>query len=58
VGTPLQERGLDYWADPLRKQPFEIDGWDHGRGVCFDDPSGHLLEIITRPYESAGTTAK
>jgi len=21
-----------------------------GRGVYFEDPSGHLLEIITRPY--------
>ena len=23
-----------------------------GRGVYFRDPSGHLLEIITRPYGS------
>jgi hypothetical protein len=21
-----------------------------GRGVYFDDPNGHLLELITRPY--------
>jgi hypothetical protein len=23
---------------------------DGGRGVYFDDPSGHIPEIITRPY--------
>jgi catechol 2,3-dioxygenase-like lactoylglutathione lyase family enzyme len=25
-----------------------------GRGVYFEDPDGHLLEIITRPYGSGG----
>jgi hypothetical protein len=25
---------------------------DGGRGVYFDDPAGHYLEIITRPYGS------
>jgi hypothetical protein len=24
--------------------------------VYWDDPDGHLLEIITRPYGSGGTT--
>jgi catechol 2,3-dioxygenase-like lactoylglutathione lyase family enzyme len=51
----IRERGLAYWADPFRKQPGEINGWDDGRGVYFDDPSGHLLEVITRPYGSGGT---
>ena len=36
----------------------EINHWDDGRGVYFDDPNGHLLEIITRPYGSGGTEAK
>ena len=27
---------------------------DGGRGVYFEDPSGHLLEILTRPYGSGG----
>jgi hypothetical protein len=28
---------------------------DHGgRGVYWEDPSGHFLEIITRPYGSGG----
>lgn len=44
--------GLDYWADPGRSAPGEINTHDGGRGVYFDDPDGHFLEIITRPYGS------
>ena len=46
----IRERGLDFWADPGHRQPGEINTHDGGRGVYFDDPSGHILEIITRPY--------
>jgi catechol 2,3-dioxygenase-like lactoylglutathione lyase family enzyme len=31
-----------------------IFGHIRGRGVYFEDPNGHLLEIITRPYGSGG----
>jgi catechol 2,3-dioxygenase-like lactoylglutathione lyase family enzyme len=50
----IQKRGLDYWADPGRKQKGEINRHFGGRGVYFQDPSGHLLEIITKPYGSWG----
>ena len=53
----IEERGLTYWADPSRREAGKINHWDDGRGVYFDDPNGHLLEIITRPYGSAGTEA-
>jgi catechol 2,3-dioxygenase-like lactoylglutathione lyase family enzyme len=53
----IRERGLSYWADPGRREREQINTWDGGRGVYFDDPNGHLLEIITRPYGSGGTTA-
>ena len=53
----IEERGLRYWADPYKGKAGEINRWDDGRGVYFDDPNGHLLEIITRPYGSAGTEA-
>lgn len=46
----IRERCVDYWADPGRRQPGEINRHDGGRGVYFRDPNGHLLEIITRPY--------
>jgi catechol 2,3-dioxygenase-like lactoylglutathione lyase family enzyme len=51
----IRERGLPYWADPFRKKRGEINNWDDGRGVYFDDPNGHLLEVLTRPYGSGGT---
>jgi catechol 2,3-dioxygenase-like lactoylglutathione lyase family enzyme len=50
----IRARGLPYWADPFRRQPGEINTHDGGRGVYWDDPSGHNLEIITRPYGSGG----
>jgi catechol 2,3-dioxygenase-like lactoylglutathione lyase family enzyme len=56
VFARIRERNLPYWADPGRRRRNEINGWDDGRGVYFDDPSGHLLEVITRPYGSGGTT--
>ncbi len=47
-------RGQDvpYWADPGQTQSGEINRRDGGRGLYFEDPDGHLLEIITRPYGS------
>lgn len=50
----VRGRGLAYWADPARTRPDEINHHDGGRGVYFEDPSGHLLEVITRPYGSSG----
>lgn len=52
----IQAQGLTYWADPGRSQKGEINRHDGGRGVYFQDPSGNLLEIITRPYGSGGLT--
>ncbi len=52
----VRERNLSYWADPSRSEAGRINTWDDGRGVYFDDPNGHLLELITRPYGSGGTT--
>lgn len=48
----IQERKLDYWADPAHSRPSEINRNDGGRGVYWNDPNGHYLEIITRPYGS------
>ena len=46
----VKARGLEYWADPGKKQRGAINSHFGGRGVYFEDPGGHLLEIITRPY--------
>lgn len=50
----IRERGLAYWADPARRLSGEISRNDGGRGCYFEDPDGHFLEIITRPYGSGG----
>jgi hypothetical protein len=36
----IAARAILYWADPGHDQPGEINTWDGGRGVYFDDPSG------------------
>jgi catechol 2,3-dioxygenase-like lactoylglutathione lyase family enzyme len=46
----IEARKLDYWADPFRQRPGEINRSDGGRRVYFDDPSGHFLEVLTRAY--------
>ncbi|ARX86076.1 MULTISPECIES: VOC family protein [Streptomyces] len=48
----IKERGLTYWADPYHTQENQINTNDGGRGVYWDDPDGHKLEIITRAYGS------
>jgi catechol 2,3-dioxygenase-like lactoylglutathione lyase family enzyme len=48
----IREGHLKYWADPGQKQEGRINHHFGGRGVYFEDPSGHILEIITRPYGS------
>ncbi len=46
----VKAKGLPHWADPFHRVPDEINTNDGGRGVYWDDPDGHILEIITRPY--------
>jgi catechol 2,3-dioxygenase-like lactoylglutathione lyase family enzyme len=48
----IRAKDLPYWADPHHDSPGTINTRDGGRGVYFDDPNGHALEIITRPYGS------
>jgi catechol 2,3-dioxygenase-like lactoylglutathione lyase family enzyme len=38
------------WADPRRRIPDAINHHYGGRGLYFDDPDGHLMELITTPY--------
>ncbi len=50
----IRARDLTFWADPMASRPGEINTNDGGRGLYFQDPDGHVLEIITRPYGSGG----
>lgn len=46
----ITQRQQPYWADPYRRRPNEVNRIaDDGRLVYFEDPSGHFLEIRTRP---------
>lgn len=46
----VRARGLDFWADPGHTQAGVIN--HNGRGFYFEDPSGHNMEVLTRPYGS------
>jgi catechol 2,3-dioxygenase-like lactoylglutathione lyase family enzyme len=48
----IREQDLPYSADPGRTQRGTVNHRDGGRGLYFEDPDGHLLEIITRAYGS------
>ena len=48
----LRDARVQIWADPHQTEPGEINHHYGGRGVYFEDPDGHLLEIITTPYGS------
>jgi catechol 2,3-dioxygenase-like lactoylglutathione lyase family enzyme len=51
----IRGQEVPYWADPGRSRPAQMNQRDGGRGLYFEDPDGHLLEIITRPYGSGGS---
>jgi extradiol dioxygenase family protein len=44
----ITDRGLTYWADPGHTRANVVN--NHGRGFYFEDPSGHNMEVLTRPY--------
>ncbi len=48
----IQRAGISYYADPHLRRVGEINHNHGGRGLYFVDPSGHGMEIITRPYGS------
>lgn len=50
IFSRIQEAGITYYADPGYERPGEINHLYGGRGVYFDDPDGHVMEVITQPY--------
>ena len=43
----LRAADIAYWADPMHQQPGEISRGPGGRGVYFEDPDGHNMELLT-----------
>lgn len=46
----IRAHGLTFWADPSHQRPDTINHGDGGRGLYWQDPDGHNLEILTVPY--------
>ncbi|MCW5251163.1 MULTISPECIES: VOC family protein [unclassified Streptomyces] len=46
----LEGLGVTHYADPAHTEPGRINRLFGGRGAYFDDPDGHNMEVITRPY--------
>ena len=46
----IVKEGLAYGSGPFSPEDKQINHWNGGRGVYFRDPSGHLLELLTRDY--------
>ncbi|GAB3649797.1 VOC family protein [Streptomyces sparsus] len=46
----LEAVGVIHYADPSHREPGRVNRLFGGRGAYFDDPDGHNLEIMTRPY--------
>ncbi|MFF6776859.1 VOC family protein [Streptomyces sp. NPDC012637] len=46
----LERMKVTYYADPSHSEPGRTNRLFGGRGAYFDDPDGHNMEIITRPY--------
>jgi catechol 2,3-dioxygenase-like lactoylglutathione lyase family enzyme len=40
--------GITYWADPFHERAGEIGDLNGGRGVYFEDPDGHNMELLTK----------
>jgi catechol 2,3-dioxygenase-like lactoylglutathione lyase family enzyme len=51
VFARVRDKGLTYWADPGKQRAGETYEHNGGRGFYFDDPDGHILEVLTRPYK-------
>jgi catechol 2,3-dioxygenase-like lactoylglutathione lyase family enzyme len=54
VFARVEQRDLPYWADPGKQQTGQINRRQGGRGFYFEDPDGHLLEVLTRAEAPAG----
>ena len=48
----VKKTGVKYWANHDKTGAGEINKYWGGRGFYFEDPNGHWLELLTRPYGS------
>jgi catechol 2,3-dioxygenase-like lactoylglutathione lyase family enzyme len=44
----IEANGVTYWADPFHERAGEVNSLNGGRGIYFEDPDGHNMELLTR----------
>ena len=47
----MKTAGIGYFADRAMRRAGEVNHDHHGRGLYFEDPTRHVMEIITHPYD-------
>jgi extradiol dioxygenase family protein len=52
IFSRVNNKNLTFWANHKKEHSGKINHNDGGRGFYFMDPSGHLLEIMTKTYGS------
>jgi catechol 2,3-dioxygenase-like lactoylglutathione lyase family enzyme len=52
IRARLDARGVTYYPEPGYHDAGTINHNHGGRGLYFDDPGGHHLEVLTRRYGS------
>jgi catechol 2,3-dioxygenase-like lactoylglutathione lyase family enzyme len=45
----MKKAGLSYGSAPWSLDDGKLNDWGGGRGVYFQDPNGHVLELMTVP---------
>lgn len=48
IFTRVREAGIPFGSGPGTLEDGKLNSWNGGRGVYFCDPSGHILELMTR----------
>jgi catechol 2,3-dioxygenase-like lactoylglutathione lyase family enzyme len=47
IFSRIQAEAIPYGSEPYSRQDMKINHRGGGRGVYFDDPDGHVLELLT-----------
>ncbi|MGH8728406.1 MAG: VOC family protein [Burkholderiales bacterium] len=43
----IKAEGIPHGSEPFSREDMKINHRSGGRGVYFDDPNGHILELLT-----------
>ena len=43
----VKDRGLAFGSAPWSRDDRKLNDWNGGRGVYFESPDGHILELMT-----------